>query len=95
MSEEVFCLAVHNQIHDLLGQILRDERGVFEVALIDKSGHGEAGDRFADATRLVKRVLILGTCRVKKGSSQHSISDVTWSRGLASTSVLLALPLRD
>lgn len=30
-----------------------------------------------------------------KAASQYSISDITWARGLASRSVLLALPLRD
>jgi hypothetical protein len=34
-----------------------------------------------------------GTCRAK-GSSQHSVSDITLARGLASNFVLLALPLR-
>jgi hypothetical protein len=63
------------------------------MALVDESSYGEGGYCFADAAGLVKCVLVLGTCRVRKGSSQHSILDIG-SRGLAPTSLLLALPLR-
>jgi hypothetical protein len=53
MPEEVFRLAVHNQVHDLLGQIICDEGGVFETSLINELRNRETGDRFADAASLI------------------------------------------
>ena len=38
-------------------------------------------------------VLVRQAYRVKK-SGQHSVSDITWTRDLASKSIRLALPLR-
>lgn len=87
MPEEVFRFAVHDQFHDLPGQMLGNERGVFEMSLIDKFRDSETGDCFADTTRLVKRILILRTCRAKV-LCQHSISNITLARALPSTSVL-------
>jgi hypothetical protein len=68
MSEEVFCLAVHDQVHDLLGQMIRNERGVFEMPLINELCDSETGDRFADAASLVERIIIFRTCRAKRSS---------------------------
>ena len=73
--------------------MIRDERGVFEMSLINEFRNSETGDRFADTASLVKCVSVLRTCRAKS-SSQHGISDITLARGLLSTVILLALPLR-
>jgi hypothetical protein len=35
MLEEVFRFAVHDQVHDLLGQMVRNECGVLEMSLVD------------------------------------------------------------
>jgi hypothetical protein len=68
MSEEVFCLAVHDQVHDLLGQMVRNERGVLEMSMVDEPRNSETGDRFADTASLVERIMIFRTCRAKRSS---------------------------